>query len=170
VDRLLRAWRRLCSLLRRIFQPGRPVETTTALEDEIAPSRDPLFDIFTDPQSLSRLSAREITIRTYHLLLSFAEMLGHGRPPGQTPFEYAHRLAAVAPVAQSAIAAITWGYAGAMYGAEDAELPPASTVRDLWQRISLALTADMSQEDLSLRRQTYLAAVALESARRPRAG
>jgi hypothetical protein len=170
VDRLLRVWRRLCWAARRLLQRRRRGLGTQPLPGGVAqePNPDPLFDIFTDPQALSRLSAREIVVRTYHLLLNFAEMLGHGRPPGQTPFEYAHRLSAIAPVAQGAIAAITWGYANAMYGAEDAGLPAATTVREVWQRISRALTASLTPEELSLRRQRYLAAVALELAHHPR--
>ena len=122
---------------------------------------DPLFDVFEDAEALSRLSAREIAIHTYHLMLNFAEMLGHGRRSGQTPFEYGRRLMQAVPVAEHAVMALTWGYANAMYGGEGVSLPPASAVRESWQRVSEALTAEVSEEDLELRRRAYLAARAM---------
>ena len=154
----LRRWRRLVAWFARLFARGGQVAAAEAGQEESWLASDPLFDVFEDGEALSRLSAREIAIHTYHLLLNFAEMLGHGRRPGQTPFEYGRVLTRVVPAAEHALAALTWGYSAAMYGAEDASLPPASAVRDSWVRISQALTSGVSTEDLALRRQAYLAA------------
>jgi hypothetical protein len=90
--------------------------------------------------------------------LSFAEMMGHGRRVGTTPFEYAHQLQRAAPKASDSVASLTWAYAGAMYGGEHFSPPQASAVRESWQEISAALTADVSAEDVALRRRAYLAA------------
>lgn len=156
----VRRWRRLMAWLRGAFSRGRKAEG--AVEEGESPLQaDPLFDVFEDAEALSRLSAREIAIHTYHLMLNFAEMLGRGRRPGQTPFEYGRGLAGAVPVAEHAVMALTWGYAHAMYGGEHVSLPPASAVRESWQRVAEALTTGLSTEELELRQRAYLASRAM---------
>jgi len=159
-----RAWRRLLTLLRRLLSSlgPRPAAGTRILREEPA---DPFFDPFEHPEMLAALSPREVVIRTYHLLLNFADMLGKGRSTGQTPFEYAHFLQQAAPQAAESLKALTWAYAGAMYGGSRAILPEPSAVHQAWQHISKALTAETSPEDLALRRRTYLATRLLEGRR-----
>jgi hypothetical protein len=148
---IARAWMRLGNLLGRRQAP--------ALQGmAIGPQTDPLRDIFAQPDELAGLTAREIAIRTYHLLLSFAEMLGHGRRHGQTPFEYARALEQAAPSAAESVRALTWAYSGAMYGGESASVPDPSSVRDSWQRIRSTLAGGMTEEELALRKRAYLAA------------
>ena len=157
----VRTWRRCVAWLNSAFLRGRQEEP--AVEGGESPLVwDPLFDVFEDTEALSRLSAREIAVRTYHLMLNFAEMLGHGRRSGQTPFEYGRRLTHTIPMAEHAVMALTWGYAQAMYGGENVSLPPASSVRESWRRVAEALTAEVSEEDLALRRRAYLASRAME--------
>jgi hypothetical protein len=146
-----RLWRRLRDLLGR-RHASRPASKPPAQQ------ADPLRDIFLQPEGLAGLTAREIAIRTYHLLLNFAEMLGHGRRQGQTPFEYARLLALAAPSAAESVLALTWAYSGAMYGGDSAPVPDPSSVRDCWQRLNAALVGAMSEEELALRRRAYLAA------------
>ena len=158
----LHRWSRLVAWFARLFARGGRAGVAEAAQEEPWLASDPLFDVFEDSEALSRLSAREIAIHTYHLLLNFAEMLGHGRRPGQTPFEYGQVLTRAVPAAEHALAALTWGYSAAMYGAEDTSLPPASAVRDSWARISEALVVGVSAEELALRRQAYLATRAVQ--------
>ena len=156
-----RIWQRLIAALAR-FLPSRllePGEKPAAVREEPA---DPLFDFFQDAEALAALSPREVVIRTYHLLLNFAEMLGHGRHLGQTPLEYAEQLQLEAPVAAESVLALTWAYAGAMYGGDRAVLPDPSAVHHAWSRVSAALTTGTSPEHLLLRRRAYLATRALD--------
>ena len=179
-----RLWRRMRDLLDR-RQASCPTSKRVTPPQDI----DPLQDIFAQPDALAGLSAREIAIRTYHLLLSFAEMLGHGRRDGQTPFEYARALeralltaggqalltaggqalltagGQAAPSAAESILALTWAYSGAMYGGESTPLADPSSVRDSWQRLSSALASGMTEEELALRRRAYLAARRLRPGR-----
>ena len=157
------AWRKLLHLLRRLFR-ARESQRAAKLRPSGQGLTDPLFDVFEHPEVLAALSPREVVIRTYHLLLNFAEMLGHGRHTGQTPFEYAQFLRQTTPKAGESLTSLTWAYAGAMYGGGRAELPKPSAVQETWQRISQALTADMPAEDLALRRRAYFAARMLEGA------
>jgi len=138
------------------------------VEQGEATPQDPLADVFEDAEGLSGLSPREVVIRTYHLLLNFAEMLGHGRPAGQTAFEYARRLGRTAPQAEEPMRALTWAYSGAMYGGEQVEMPAAGAVQAAWQRVSQALAAGLTPEELDLRRRAYAATRKLEG-RQPRA-
>jgi hypothetical protein len=156
-----RVWRRFIAALAHFLPaPGSaPVEKPAAAREEPA---DPLFDFFEDTEALAALSPREVVIRTYHLLLNFAEMLGHGRRLGQTPFEYAEQLQQEVPVAAESVLALTWAYAGAMYGGDRAVLPEPSAVRRAWNRVSAALTTGTSPEDILLRRRAYLATRALD--------
>jgi len=157
----VRAWRCIASAVRRLVRgDGKRGEAGAGAAEE-GPAH-PLLDLFEDPEALAGLSAREIVIRTYHLLLNFAEMLGHGRAPGQTPFEYARRLEEEAPQAGESVLGLTWAYSGAMYGGEDFAPPAPPAVRRTWEHISKALTENVSPEDLALRRRAYLAARALE--------
>ncbi len=155
---LARIWNRLRAWLER-FQ--RPAQTTPA-----APIVDPLLNPFDDPRLLEGLSAREVIIYTYHLLLNFAEMLGQGRRQGQTPFEYARALSTAAPTASESLLALTWAYSGVMYGGSETTAPDLAAVRHSWERISSALTANLSAEDLSLRRRAYLATHQLDQLKR----
>jgi hypothetical protein len=161
VSAATRVWRRLRVLLAGLFI-GRKAKVEAAPSPEEERRANPLFDLFGDPEFLAGMSAREVIVRTYHLALNFAEMLGHGRRRGDTPFEYASLLARAAPAAQESVVALTWAYAGAMYGGENAVLPAPSSVRSSWERISAALTAELSPEDLDLRRRAYLATRTLE--------
>jgi hypothetical protein len=162
IARLLRAWRRLAAALQRWFaRPAQQPAPAAPSEDEELP--DPLFDLFDSPELLAKLAPHEVVIRTYHLLLNFAEMLGHGRRPGQTPFEYARGLVAARPGAREAVMTLTWGYAGAMYGGDEADLPRPETVRDSWRRLAEALTAHLDPDEVALRRRSYLAARKLEA-------
>jgi len=158
-----RAWRGLVAAIKRLF-PQRGTATSAAAARNGEEPADPLFDPFEDPETLAGLSPRELVIRTYHLVLSFAEMLGHGRRVGETPFEYARQLQQAAPKASDSVAALTWAYAGAMYAGEQFTPPQANAVRGAWERISAALTADVSPEDLALRRRAYLATRQLDRA------
>ncbi len=156
-----RVWRRFIAALAH-FLPApdsAPVEKPAAGREEPA---DPLFDFFEDTEALAALSPREVVIRTYHLLLNFAEMLGHGRRLGQTPFEYAEQLQQEVPAAAESLLALTWAYAGAMYGGDRAVLPEPSAVRRAWDRVSAALTTGASPEHILLRRRAYLATRALD--------
>jgi len=156
-----RAWRGFVTAVRRLMGPRKA--TVAVPEGRAAGTpEDPLSNPFEDPDVLADLSPRELVIRTYHLLLDFAEMLGSGRRRGQTPFEYAHALQASAPDAREPLMALTWAYAGAMYGGGHFELPDPGEVRRFWERISQALTEGVSPEDLALRRRAYLAARTLE--------
>ncbi len=152
VTALVRMWRRMMELLGRRQAPAPQREA-------IRQQTDLLFDLFAEPDGLTGLSAREVAIRAYHLLLNFAEMLGHGRRRGQTPFEYAAALESAAPTAAGSVRALTWAYSGAMYGGEAAEFPDPCSMRDSWQRISAALISGMSEEELALRRRAYLSAM-----------
>jgi hypothetical protein len=156
-----RAWHRCRELVARLLRRRQPLPARVAPPQDT----DPLRDIFAEPDALAGLSAREIAIRTYHLLLNFADMLGHGRGHGQTPFEYARTLQGVAPSAAQSVVALTWAYSGAMYGGEWAQPPDASAVRESWERLSAALVSDMAEEELALRRRAYLAARRIERAR-----
>jgi len=158
--RLMRAWQRLRAWLGRWF--ARPAEQTALAPTQVQEGPDPLFDIFEHPEILGRLSPREVLIRAYHLLLSFAEMMGHGRRPGETPFEYLRTLDAAAPQAREAVRVLTWGYSGAMYAAAGANLPQPTAVHHAWEQLMQALKGGMSPEDLDLRRRAYLAARRLE--------
>jgi hypothetical protein len=151
---LLFVWQRLKALFVR---PARPSVAAAPAQPE-----DPLLDLFEQPESLAGLTARDIVIRAYHLLLNFAEMLGQGRRTGQTPFEYAHVLRQAAPAASEPVLALTWGYANAMYGGEPVELPDPPTTQEAWLRAKAALTAGLSEEDLALRRRAYLTARKME--------
>ena len=108
------------------------------------------------------MAARELIVHVYHLLLDFAEMIGHGRRHNQTPFEYAAVLAQAAPDATESVRALTWAYSGAMYGGEQAALPDLGSVRDSWERITSALVHDLSAEDLALRHRAWLTARRLD--------
>jgi hypothetical protein len=156
-----RAWHRCRELVVGLLRRRRPPSARVAEPRQA----DLLRDIFAEPDALAGLSGREIAIRTYHLLLNFADMLGHGRGHGQTPFEYARALQAVAPSAAQSVVALTWAYSGAMYGGDWAEPPDASAVREWWERLSAALVGDMAEEELALRRRAYLAARRIERAR-----
>jgi hypothetical protein len=156
----MRAWNRIRAWAERF---KRPRQTTSAA----APPPDPLLNIFEDPRGLEGLSAREVIIRTYHLLLNFAEMLGQGRRQGQTPFEYARSLSPAAPEASESLLALTWAYSAVMYGGAAVSLPDISAVHHSWQRVSSALTANLTIEELDLRRRAYLAARQLDSSMRP---
>jgi hypothetical protein len=158
----VRLWERLSRWLSAVFAP--PREGTPSAEEAGGP-RDPLADHFENPELLAGLTARQVVIRTYHLVLSFAEMLGHGRRRGQTPFEYVRVLSAAAPRAAESAIALTWAYAGAMYGGEGVAVPDPSSVRDCWHRISSALAASLTEEELALRRRAYAAARKLELSR-----
>ncbi len=159
-----RAWRRLAAAIGRLLAVrGKGAQAEAPPGGERA--GDPFLDPFEDPETIVGLSPREIVIRTYHLLLNFAEMLGHGRGRGQTPFEYANLLQQAAPKMDQSLTALTWAYAGAMYGGEHFAPPEPAAVRRAWERISRALTEDVSPEDLELRRRAYLAARVLESGR-----
>jgi hypothetical protein len=160
----VRAWRRLAAAIRRLLMVrGRGTPTETAPDGKRA--GDPFLDPFEDPEAVLGLSPREIVIRTYHLLLNFAEMLGHGRSRGQTPFEYANLLQQAAPKTGGSLTALTWAYAGAMYGGDHFAPPEPDAVRRAWEQISQALTEGISPEDLALRRRAYLATRALERSR-----
>ena len=155
--RLARAWARLAAAVRRwLFRtPPRPAEAERREEAEAA---DPFLDVFEDPELLRRLSPREVVIRTYHLLLNFAEVLGRGRAVGQTPFDYAHMLGRAAPGAKAAVYAMTWAYSGAMYAQEDTPLPELGQIEKAWRQAAAALRGEMTPEDFDLRRRAYLAA------------
>lgn len=159
-----RACRLLTIAIRRLLSLFAKAQTRQGAPGEDAEG-DPFFNPFDDPQAAVGLSPREIVIRTYHLLLNFAEMLGHGRGRGQTPFEYADLLRRAAPSAGDSLKALTWAYAGAMYGGDHFAPPDPSAVHRSWERINAALTEGMSLEDLALRRRAYLAARALETNR-----
>jgi len=158
--RLMSAWRRLIARLRKWLRPNAKESVPQIAESE---SSDPLLDPFENPELLRTLSTRELLIYTYHLFLNFAEMLGHGRLAGQTPFEYARLVEAEKPQARDGVRALTWGYAGAMYGEAGAALPNPNAVRLAWQQIADALKGDMLPDDLDLRRRAYLAARRLEA-------
>jgi hypothetical protein len=160
LTRAMNAWRRFAATIRRWLHPEveKPV-----LEMVDGDSSDPLLDPFENPDLLRTLSPRELLIRTYHLFLNFAEMLGYGRHVGQTPFEYARVVEAERPRARDGVRALTWGYAGAMYGGAEAALPDTNAIRLAWHQISDALTGDMPPDDLDLRRRAYLAARRLEA-------
>jgi len=160
-----RAWNRLLSWLRRLRGVS---EIAKQAEVEDGPPADPLFDPFEHPEALAGLTAREIVIHTYHLLLNFAEMLGHGRRRGQTPFEYANVLSRSAPDAHESVLALTWAYSGAMYGDENAAIPDPGAIRDFWQRVSASLTSGLTEDDLALRRRAYLAALTVGHGRQRR--
>ncbi len=162
----LAAWagRRVLSLLRRLVW-GPPRESAGEALSQLEAKVDPLFDVFDDPDALAALTPREVVIRTYHLALNVAEMLGVGRRLGQTPFEYARALARAAPAATESVNTLTWAYANAMYAGDLGAVPDPSAVRGTWQRIRGALTAGISPEDLDLRRRAYLAASAVGKAR-----
>ena len=158
---ILPACKRFLAALWRWLFPAteQPVPMPGPAPDDTA---DPFRDVFDDPESLRLLSPREVLIRTYHLLLNFAEMLGHGRAIGQTPFEYALALERAAPQARDAVRVLTWGYAGAMYAERGTALLDPSAVRLAWRQLADALKADLTPEDFSLRRRAYLAARELE--------
>jgi hypothetical protein len=163
LSRLVRAWQYLWAWARRRWaRPGEPGATAAPGAGEVA---DPLFDIFEHPEAFARLTPREVLIRTYHLLLNFAEMLGHGRRPGETPFEYLRTLAGAAPAAREPVRALTWGYAGAMYADQGTPLPQPSVVQQAWREAAEALKGEMTPEDFDLRRRAYLAARRLEQGR-----
>ena len=152
ISRAIAAWHRLLAIFQRSLAPAKlPV-----LEAPPPPAwvKDPLFDVFEHPDVLAGLTPREIVIRTYHLLLSFGEMLGRGRRHSETPLEYADSLRADAGPEQAALRELTWGYVGVMYG--DAPAPAPNTVRDAWGRLAATLTAHLPAEELALRRGAYL--------------
>ena len=153
VSRWLRAWVR--SLL-----PSRHRDQLAPASDE--ESADPLANPFEDPHLLAGMAARQLIIHVFHLLLDFAEMVGHGRRHNQTPFEYAAVLGQVAPEAMESVRALTWAYSGAMYGGEAAALPDLGSVRDSWERVTSALARDLSAEDLALRHRAWLSARRLD--------
>jgi hypothetical protein len=156
-----RAWYRCRQALARWLRGRRPAPAGGAQPE----AADPLSEIFAEPDALAGLAAREIAIRAYHLLLNFADMLGHGRGHGQTPFEYARALEAVAPAAAESVLALTWAYSGAMYGGQWSEPADASLLRESWERVRAALVGEMAEEELALRRRAYLAARRVEQAR-----
>ncbi len=163
--RIAKAWRRFAAAVKRLFsRKPKPEEEAAAFRPEAMP--DPLFDVFDYPELAGGLSPRELLIRTYHLLLNYAEMLGHGRRTGQTPFEYAREIEIESPRVRDGLRALTWGYAGAMYGGLGAALPDPSAVRVAWQQTAEALKGEMSPEDFELRRRAYLATRQLEWASR----
>jgi hypothetical protein len=164
LSRFVRAWRFWLRLIRRWFTRAREQVAPTEAPEPVVEA-DPLLDVFDDPDMLSGLSPREVVIRTYHLLLNVAEMLGHGRPLGQTPFEYARALDSALPAARDPLRVLTWGYAGAMYADETASVLPPTAVRQAWLQVAAALKGDMTPEDLELRRLAYLAARRLERGR-----
>ena len=164
LSRLAAWWRRLLAAVQRwLFRPARrkPVEQAPNLPH----LSDPLLDIFDDPQLLSRLSPREVLIRTYHLLLNHGEMMGHGRGVGETPFEYAESLDRAVPQASEDVRTLTWGYAAAMYAGGAVALPGAEAVKLAWRRVADALKGGLSPEDFDLRRRAYLAARQLDRAK-----
>lgn len=165
LTRLAKAWRRAVVSVRRWFSRK---QDRAEVGEQFKPANmpDPLFDLFDYPELVGRLSPREVLIRTYHLLLNFAEMVGHGRRAGETPFEYARELEAEAPAARDGLRALTWGYAGAMYGGSDTALPDPSAVRMAWRQAVEALRGELSPEDFELQRRAYLAARQLEWASR----
>jgi len=154
---LARAWKRLRAWF---IRHARKRDAATAATEEPV---DPLVDPFDSIEDLEGLTAREIVIRSYHRVLDFAEMLGRGRRRGQTPFEYASFLTDAAPDASESVLALTWAYSGAMYGGADAPIPDPGSVREFWHRITSALAATCSEEDLQLRRRAYLATRRVEN-------
>lgn len=160
---LMKAWRRLVERVRAWLRPKRTAESMASSEAQEA--LDPLEDIFAQPDLLARLAPREVVIRAYHLLLNLAEMLGHGRRPQETPFEYARVLEATTPGARDAVRALTWSYAAAMYGDASTPLPPLAAVEQAWRQVCDGLRARFTPEDLDLRRRAWLAARCLERSR-----
>jgi hypothetical protein len=144
----------------RSLLPSRRRERAPAVSEE--PSTDPLTNPFEDPHALAGMAARRLVVYVYHLLLDFAEMIGHGRRHNQTPFEYAAVLAQAVPDATESVRALTWAYSGAMYGGDDTALPDLGSVRDSWERVTSALAKDLSAEDLALRHRAWLAARRLD--------
>jgi hypothetical protein len=154
IARTVAVWRWLRDLVLRIVTPAAiPIE-------ELAPEpewvRDPLFDIFAHPDVLAGLSPREVILRTYHLLLNVAAMLGFGRRPCETPLEYARTLQVGEGAARVALQDLTWGYAAVMYGGAGLPLPSPETVREAWSQVATALVAQVSEEEVAARREAYL--------------
>lgn len=152
---VMRQWQRLRAALARL----RRVHLLDKQErTEEAPwVRDPLVDIFEHPELLETLSAREVLIRTYHLLLNYGEMLGLGRGREQTPLEYSRSLG-LEGSAGEALGELTWGYAGAMYGGAGTSLPEREAVRSAWGQVAAALRGRYPAEEVARRRAAYAAA------------
>ena len=92
-------------------------------------ARDPLYDIFEHPEVLALLSPRQVLIRTYHLLLNVADMVGRGRRRAETPLEYQTALGFEDAAAREALRQLTWAYVGAMYAGSEAQPPAPDSVR-----------------------------------------
>jgi hypothetical protein len=158
---LARAWARVRALAAALSAPAEEAGRREPGEED----SDPLQDPFADAELTAGLTDRELILRAYHALLGLAEMLGHGRRQGQTPFEYAQALTHATPAADDPVTALTWAYAGVMYGGGDVGLPPPEQVHRSWADARAALTARYSEEDLDLRRRAYVAARAAERRR-----
>lgn len=152
-----RGWHRLCALLARLVTRPQPAAVPST-----APPVDPLGDPFEETGALEAMSPREAVMCAYHLLLNFAEMLGHGRRPGQTPFEYAQLLQQAVPAVSQPVTALTWGYACVMYGGEQTYAPEPAQTRAAWQAARFALVGAMPPEELELRQRAYRATRRLE--------
>jgi len=154
IAKAVAAWQRLLAAFQRALAPA----SVPITEDCPQPpwATDPLFDVFEHPDILAGLTPREVVIRTYHLMLSFADMLGRGRRHSETPLEYARVLSVGEGRPSAALTQLTWSYVGAMYAGAAVVAPPPESIRAAWGRIAAALTAQLSPEELAVRRDAYL--------------
>jgi hypothetical protein len=160
--RLAAAWRRLTGFLRKAAAVSAKDGATILPEPVWA--RDPLYDIFEHPDVLALLSPRQVLIRTYHLLLNVADMVGRGRRRAQTPLEYQTALGFEDAAAREALRQLTWAYVGAMYAGSEAQAPAPDSVRAAWVLVSEALRSPYAPEELARREEAYLRQVGVRRA------
>jgi len=103
-----------------------------------------LVDPFRD-RSLADKSPSEKVKHVYRTLLAYADLLGCGREPQQTPFEYLKNLPRqLSPIAKEANQ-LTYCYVQARYTPQEITLDQVSVVQSIWQTLQAHIDAALAQ-------------------------
>jgi hypothetical protein len=89
--------------------------------------------------NLRRLSPRQRVLFFYLALVRRAGEVGLPRQPSQTPYEYAHTLAASEPEVDTDVASLTESFVEARYSRHDITPDKAGLVQRIWERLRRAL-------------------------------
>ena len=144
-ERLMKQARLFLSRLRQWVKRllrGRPGALEMAAESKAGePGGERFHDVFEDGEAMGRLSAAQIIMATFHLLLEYTAERGWLRRVHCPPFEILHILVQRSALDQTDLAYLTWAYSQAAYSL----VPPAQSevvrVREVWSRLKAQLLA-----------------------------